>query len=137
MSIQEKELIREVQFKTIFRVYICLLKRKEASSKEIQRALLFTTPAQAKYHLKRLAEMGLANQMENGEFGVTGRKFGILRFFFKIRNRIIPMSLFYALFFALSTVLLYIRASTPEILLLGALITVKEVVDSYSYFSML
>ena len=134
---QEKELIRDVQYKTIFRVYLCLLKRKEVSIKEVQKALLFTTPAQAKYHLKRLAEIGLVSQTDNGNFRVARRKFGLLRFFFEIKNRMVPMSVFYALFFALCTILFYLRTPTLEVLLLGGLITVKEAVDSISYFAML
>lgn len=137
MSIQERELVRDVQFKTIFRVYLCLLKRSEGSIKDIQRAMLFTTPAQAKYHLKRLCEIGLVIQTEDGNYRVARKKFGVLRFFFEARSRMVPMSLFYAVFFALSTVLLYLRNPTFEILLLGALITVKEAADTYSYFAML
>ncbi len=137
MLTQEKELIRDVQYKTIFRVYLCLLKHKEVSIKDVQKAMLFTTPAQAKYHLKRLVEIGLVSQTENGNFKVTRRKFGLLRFFFEIKNHMVPMSLFYALFFALCTVLFYLRTPTLEVLLLGGLITVKEAAESISYFSML
>ncbi len=134
---QEKELIRDVQYKTIFRVYLCLRKRREVSIKDVQKAMLFTTPAQAKYHLKKLAEIGLVIQTESGKFKVTRRKFGLLRFFFEIKNLMIPMSVFYALFFALCTVLFYLRTPTLEVLLLGGLITAKEAVESISYFTML
>lgn len=137
MLTQEKELIRDVQYKTIFRVYLCLLKHKELSIKDVQKAMLFTTPAQAKYHLKRLVEIGLVSQGENGNFKVTRRKFGLLRFFFELKNRVIPMSVFYALFFASCTILFYLRTPTLEILLLGGLITVKEAAESISYFAML
>ena len=134
---QERELVRDVQFKTIFRVYLCLLRLKEASTKDVQKAMAFPTPAQAKYHLKRLVEIGLVKQNDEGNFRVMQRKFGVLRFFFKTRNWIIPISLFYALFFACLTVFLYIRSPTLELVLLGALITAKEAVDTYSYFAML
>ncbi len=130
-------MIRDVQYKTIFRVYLCLLKHKEVSVKDVQKALLFTTPAQAKYHLKRLAELGLVSQTENGNFRVTRRKFGLLRFFFELKNHLIPMSVFYALFFGLCTVLFYMRTPTLEVVLLGSLVTLKEAVESISYFTML
>ncbi len=136
MLSDEKELIRDVQYKTIFRVYLSLLKRSEVSVKDVQKAMQFTTPAQAKYHLKRLAEMGLVSQTEQGNFKVTRRKFGLLRFFFEVKNRMIPMSVFYALFFAICTAVFYVRTPTLEVLLLGSLITVKEVVESVSYFNM-
>ena len=137
MLTQEKELVRDVQFKTIFRVYLCLLKLTEASTKDVQRAMVFPTPAQAKYHLKRLGEIGLVELLDNGDFRVVSRKFGILRFFFKARNMMIPMSLFYTTFFALVTILLYLRGPSLELILLGALVTAKEAADTYSYFAML
>jgi len=137
MLAQEKQIVRDVQFKTIFRVYLCLLKLREASTKDVQRAMAFPTPAQAKYHLKRLGEIGLVEHQENGDFRVVRRKFGILRFFFKARTMMIPMSLFYAIFFALVTTLLYLRGPSLELLLLGALVTAKEAADTYSYFAML
>ena len=134
---QEKELVREVQFKTIFRVYLCLLKLKQASTKDVQKAMAFPTPAQAKYHLKRLVEIGLVKQDLDGNFAVARRKFGVLRFFFKARNRMIPMSFFYAAFFGCLTVFLSLRTLSFEVAFLGALITIKETVDTYSYFAML
>jgi len=134
---QERELVRDVQFKTIFRVYLCLLRLKEASTKDVQKAMAFPTPAQAKYHLKRLVEIGLVKQNDEGNFRVMQRKFGVLRFFFKTRNWIIPMSLFYTVFFAVVTGFLFLRSPSLELVLLGTLITAKEAVDTYSYFAML
>jgi hypothetical protein len=137
MVLQEKEFVQDVQFKTIYRVYLCVLKRGESSIKDVQKDMLFTTPAQARYHLKRLVELGLIIQADNGNFKVAKKKFGILRFFFKIRNSVVPMSLFYAGFFAVCTVLFYLRNPSIELLLLGVLITAKETADTYSYFAML
>ncbi len=137
MLSDEKELIRDVQYKTIFRVYLSMLKSSEVSIKDVQRAMQFTTPAQAKYHLSRLVEIGLVRQTENGNFKVTRRKFGLLRFFFEVKNHMVPMSVFYAVFFAMCTALFYLRTPTLEVLLLGGLVTVKEVAESISYFAML
>jgi hypothetical protein len=99
--------------------------------------MLFTTPAQARYHLKRLLELGLIVQMENGNYRIANKKFGVLRFFFKVRNTVLPMSLFYAAFFAMCTLLFYFRNPSIDVLLLGVLITAKETADTYSYFAML
>jgi hypothetical protein len=58
------------------------------------------------------------------------KKFAFLGFFFEIGGHMIPMSAFYAVFFALTTALLYVRTPTLEIMLLGTLITIKELVNS-------
>jgi hypothetical protein len=136
MSEKERELVRDVQFRTGFRVYLHLLKLRSASAKDIQKALGFPTPAQAKYHLKRLVELGLAREDEN-EFGVIEKRFGILRFFFKMRSSIFPMSLFYSAFFGLLAIFLFLKSPSIEIALLGCLITSKELADTYSFFRML
>lgn len=137
MQSNEKKLVRAIQLRTGFRVYLCLLRLRRASTKDVQKALEFRAPAQARYHLRRLVELGLAREEENANFSVVKRKFGILRFFFKVRNAIFPMSLFYSVFFASLTVFLYLRSPSIEIVLLGALITIKEAADTYSYFDLL
>ena len=134
---RERELVNDVQLRTGYRVYLCLLKSRTSSIKDIQKAMKFPTTAQAKYHLKRLVDLGLAKQDENATFKATERRFGILRFFFRIRNFVLPMSLFYSMFFGLLTVLLFLRSPSIEVLLLGALITSKEVADTYTFFMML
>lgn len=134
---KERGLVQDIQFKTGFRVYLCLLKLRIASIKDVQKAMKFPTPAQAKYHLKKLVELGLAKENENATYAVSERKFGVLRFFFKARNSIFPMSFFYSLFFAVLTVLLFLRSQSIEVALLGVLITSKEVADTYSFYGML
>jgi hypothetical protein len=136
MSGKERDLVQNVQFRTGFRVYLHLLKLRSASAKDIQKAMGFPTPAQAKYHLKRLVELGLATEDERA-YGVVERRFGILRFFFKARYSIFPMSLFYSVFFGLLTVFLFLRSPSIEIALLGGLITSKELADTYSFFRMI
>ncbi len=137
MFVHERELIRGVQFKTAFRVYLCLMTRKEVSIKDVQRVMQFSTPAQARYHLRKLGEIGLAAESNHGSFKIIKRKFGVLRFFFEWRNRVLPISLFYAFLFALLTAFLYVRTQAPELLLLGALATLKETADTLSYMKML
>ena len=134
---KERNLVKDVQLRTAYRVYLNLLKLRTASAKDIQKSMEFPTIAQAKYHLKKLVDFGLAEQGENGTFTATERKFGILRFFFRFRNSIIPMSAFYCAFFGLVTIFLFLRSSSIEVLLLGALITSKEVADTYMFFAML
>lgn len=133
---KERNLVNEIQLRTAYRVYLNLLRLRAASAKDIQKSMEFPTVAQAKYHLKKLVDLGLAKQGEDGAFTATERKFGILRFFFRFRNSIIPMSAFYSAFFGLVTILLFLRSPSLEILLLGALITLKEAVDTYMFFAM-
>lgn len=133
---KERNLVNNVQLRTAYRVYLNLLRLRAASAKDIQKSMEFPTTAQAKYHLKKLVDLGLAEQGEDGAFTATGRKFGILRFFFRFRNSIFPMSVFYGAFFGSLTILLFLRSPSLEVLLLGALITSKEVADTYMFFAM-
>lgn len=138
-SLLEKErvLVKDVQLRTAYRVYLCLLKSRKASAKDIQKAMDFPTVAQAKYHLKRLIDLGLAKEEENDMFTGTDRRFGMLRFFFRIRNSIFPLSIFYSVFFGLLTAVLFFRSLSVEVLLLGGLITTKEIADTYTFYAML
>jgi hypothetical protein len=137
MLSDEKQLLAEVQFKTVFRAYICLLKLDKATSKDLQKAMAFATPTQAKYHLKKLTELGLIKPTPDGDFyEVVSRRFGLLRFFLKIRRRLVPTGLFYTLFFAGVTMLLYLRAPDLELIFLGGLIVAKEMVETYVYWPM-
>ena len=113
------------------------MKFKLASIRDIQKAMGFPTPAQAKYHLKKLVELGLAKEDENANFTVIERRFGILRLFVKFGNAVIPMSLCYSVFFGALTVFLYARSPSIELALLGAMITSKELVDTYCLFTTL
>lgn len=137
LSQKERELVRGVQLRTGYRVYLCLLKAHAASAKDIQKAMKFPTTAQAKYHLNRLVDLGLATEEENAIYTATGRRFGIMRFFLRIRHFVFPMSLFYGTFFAALTLILLLRSPSIEILLLGTLITAKEAADTYTFYGML
>ena len=134
---KERVLVKDVQLRTAYRVYLCLLKSRKASAKDIQKAMDFPTVAQAKYHLKRLIDLGLAKEEENDMFTGTDRRFGMLRFFFRIRNSIFPLSIFYSVFFGLLTAVLFFRSLSVEVLLLGGLITTKEIADTYTFYAML
>jgi len=97
----------------------------------------FATPTQAKYHLKKLLDLGLVRQRTNdNSYEVINRRFGVLRFFFKVRARLIPTSLFYAAFFSVVTLLLFLRAPTLELIFLGSLIVAKEIVEAFLYLPM-
>lgn len=132
---REKELVNGVQLRTGYRVYLCLLKLRAASVKDVQKSMDFPTTAQAKYHLKKLVDLGLAKADED-VYRATGKRFGLLRFFFTVRHSILPISLFYSVFFGILTAMLFLRSPSVEILLLGGLITSKEVADTYVFYAM-
>jgi hypothetical protein len=134
---KERELVRGVQLRTAYRVYVCLLESRAASIKDVQKAMGFHSSAQARFHLNSLVDLGLAEEDVNATFRVKDRRFGILRFFVRVRNSLYPMSLFYSVFFAAVTLFLFLRTPTVEILLLGALITAKEIADTYMFYTML
>lgn len=134
---RERKLVNGVQLRTGYRVYLCLLKLRAASVKDVQKSMDFPTIAQAKYHLKRLVDLGLAKADEGADvYRATGKRFGLLRFFFTVRNSILPISLFYSIFFGVLTTILFLRSPSIEILLLGGLITSKEVADTYIFYAM-
>jgi hypothetical protein len=83
------------------RVYWQLLKTKNGSvgARETQRALKFSSPALAVYHLDKLVEMGLAEKM-NGEYRlVKAVNVGVLRQFVRFGALMLPRHFFYATMF--------------------------------------
>lgn len=86
-------------------VYWYLLKSSslKVGVREVQRALRFSSPSIAVFHLEKLRSLGLLKK-ERGEYIlVQDLKVGILRFFIRIGRFLIPRYLFYSLL--LSTML--------------------------------
>jgi DNA-binding transcriptional ArsR family regulator len=104
-GVEEKAWEKEVagEYNT-FLVYLYLLKSKHASSREIQRALNFSSPSLASHHLDKLKKLGLVTEDSWGNCVVVPRSFGILRFFFIAGSWIVPRSIFLAAIFATMTV---------------------------------
>lgn len=92
----EKEVMG--QYNT-FRVYLYLLKARNGTTREIQRALGFSSPRLAAYHLEKLCKLKLADKDAWGSYHVIPRKFGTLRFLILVKRWLIPRQLFYAVFF--------------------------------------
>jgi len=83
------------------RVYWFLLKTPVGSvgARETQRALKFSSPALAVYHLDKLAELGLAEKM-NGEYRlIKAVNVGVLKQFVRFGVFMLPRHLFYATMF--------------------------------------
>ncbi|HVP40718.1 MAG TPA: hypothetical protein VMS95_02030 [Candidatus Krumholzibacteriaceae bacterium] len=114
-------------------VYWLLLKNgRSMSTREVQRALRFSSPSVAQHHLEQLRELGLVQKEEvGGNYSLTSQiKIGVLRHFIKLGRLIFPRYFFYALFSLTSYlfyVLLFMKGYTPEnlfILFFGGIVTI-------------
>jgi len=84
------------------RVYWYLLKTPTGSvgARETQRALKFSSPALAVYHLDKLEELGLAEKTTNGEYRlVKAVNVGVLKQFVRFGALMLPRYFFYATMF--------------------------------------
>jgi len=83
------------------RVYWFLLKAPNelVGARETQRALKFSSPALAVYHLDKLAELGLAEKLR-GEYRVVKTvNVGVLKQFVRFGSIMLPRHFFYATMF--------------------------------------
>lgn len=83
-----------------FRVYIFLLKTGKGSVREIYRRCDLSTPSLALHHLKKLEGLNLVRKDENGIYHAVPKRFGILRFFYKVGIWLLPRSFFYMILYA-------------------------------------
>ncbi len=84
------------------RVYWYLLRTPNGSvgARETQRALKFSSPALAAYHLDKLEELGLADKTANGEYRlVKAVNVGVLKQFVRFGTLMLPRYFFYATMF--------------------------------------
>ncbi len=96
-------------------VYLYLLSSnsKTVGVREVQRALKFSSPSIAAYHLSKLEELGLVKKTEHGEYELTQEiKVGILKFFTRIGRFLVPRFLFYSVWF--STMLIMYLILYPQ-----------------------
>ena len=84
------------------RVYWYLLRtpNSSAGARETQRALKFSSPALAVYHLDKLEELGLAEKTASGEYRlVKAVSVGVLKQFVRFGVLMLPRHFFYATMF--------------------------------------
>ena len=99
-EIYEKEVAGEYN---TFQVYVCLLRVRKTSVRDVQRALGFSSPALALHHLEKLLSLGLAVKDSYGNYNVVPRSFGILKSFIIVGNSFVPRTVFVvAAFLAMS-----------------------------------
>jgi DNA-binding transcriptional ArsR family regulator len=80
-------------------VYWYLLKKgnNPAGVREIMRALKFSSPSSATYHLEKLMNLGLINKNEMGAYYVVKHvEIGLFKSFIIIRGHVIPKQFFFA-----------------------------------------
>lgn len=81
-------------------VYWYLLKRNSpVGVREVQKALNFSSPSVAHYHLNKLVELGLA-EIKSGNYRLMEKvNIGILRDYIMLKGVALPRYVFYASFF--------------------------------------
>ncbi len=83
------------------RVYLYLLHAGECELRDVQRALGFTTPSLASYHLGKLISAGFVSQNSYGRYLVMKDSTSeILEGYVKLGTRIVPQLFFFAVLFS-------------------------------------
>ena len=83
------------------KVYMYLLKAPSPSAgiREVQRALKFSSPTLAQYHLDKLRELGLVRKESAEYLLVSDVKVGVLRQFYRLGTVLVPRFVLYAVLF--------------------------------------
>jgi DNA-binding transcriptional ArsR family regulator len=83
------------------KVYMYLLRAPSASAgiREVQRALKFSSPTLAQYHLDKLRELGLVRKESEGYLLMSDVKVGVLRQFYRLGTVLVPRFVLYAVLF--------------------------------------
>lgn len=115
MASRDEELLEaELKGKTLI-VYLYLLRSRKntVGVREVQRALGFSSPSVAAYHLNKLRELGLVESIR-GDYRLTRLvKVGVLRRFIAIRGLLLPRLLFYAVL--VTSMLITYLAQYPQL----------------------
>jgi hypothetical protein len=83
-----------------FRVYVFLIKVREASVREVYRGVGLSSPSLALHHLEKLTSLNLAWKDANHVYHVVDKRFGLLRFFHKTGRWLVPRSFVYMILYA-------------------------------------
>jgi hypothetical protein len=117
----DKEQSTDISGNTLI-VYFYLLRKKQTCGvREIQRALGFSSPSSAYYHLEKLAHNHVLTKDSYGNYKINGEaKIRLIDRFFVVRGFIFPKQLIYATvttLMCLSFTLLFRNSFTPTVLL--------------------
>ena len=110
----EERIASELKGNTL-RVYWHLLRTSSGvvGVRETQRALSFSSPALALYHLEKLEELGLVKKIRNDYHLVKRVNIGVLKQFTKIGTHLLPRYTLYATMF--TTLLIFYVSQFREI----------------------
>lgn len=113
-QIDEEKIERELKGKAL-QVYWYILKSagSNVGVREVQKALGFSSPRLAAYHLEKLEELGLVKNEHGEYFLVKEVKVGVLKQFVRFGAFLLPRYFFYATMF--TTFLIYIIATFKEV----------------------
>ena len=98
MTAKERETIRQLTGATAL-VYWYLLKKgnNPAGVREVMRALNFSSPSSATYHLEKLMNLGLVHKNDIGAYYIVKHvEISLFKAFIIIRGHAIPKQLLYA-----------------------------------------
>lgn len=129
-AIDDKRIESELRGKTL-RVYWYLLEHSSelgVGVREVQRALKFSSPRLAAYHLEKLEELGLVENRHGQYFLVREVKVGVLKHFLKFGKFLLPRCFFYATMF--TTFLIYIILKFENVSTYSALALVLSALGS-------
>ena len=134
---EEDALERDVagQYNT-FRVYIYMMKAKDATAREVYRALGMSSPSLALLHLDKLVSLGLVEK-ERGDYHIVStQRIGMLKFFYLVGRWFIPRTFFYFLFFAsMAGVFLFLLSENQGYLIPAAVSLLSALVNLYETLS--
>jgi hypothetical protein len=97
----EKKIESELRGNTL-RVYWYLLEHGGESGvgvREVQRALGFSSPTLAAYHLDKLVNLGLVDKRRGEYYLVKTVKVGVLKYFMRFGSFLLPRYVLYAMLF--------------------------------------
>lgn len=106
----EERIAAELKGNTL-RVYWHVLKsaRSGVGTRELQRALGFSSPTLAAYHLDKLVDLGLVDKKHGQYYLVKTVKVGVLKQFLRFGTVLLPRYFLYATFFTTLLVFCVIR----------------------------
>jgi hypothetical protein len=99
-EINQEKIDNQLKGNTL-KVYMFLLKSPSSSVgiREVQRALKFSSPTLAQYHLEKLRELGLIRKESTEYVLVSDVKVGVLRQFYRFGAVLVPRFVLYAVLF--------------------------------------
>lgn len=112
---------------TALRIYWHLIRqRTSAGIREIQRALMLSSPSLVRHHIDRLEQAGFVQRTEEGFVAVRNIRVDALEMFIGVGRLQLPRQLFYVVFFATILILYAFLGSyvltMESVLLIGVLV---------------